>query len=122
VAKISIHSRPPGKNVNSPNPRSNHITNVIQNTVKNTVVAGLIRRFIIVSYLYRLRTPAKIPAPTASNTNAQIAVVGIVTLANVWINSTAAIKTSKIPATYKKIERARLGERLTDFMPLHYLK
>ena len=68
--------------------------------VKNTVVAGLIRRFMAIYSqtccsldgltqkqhslsLHPRRTPAKMPAPTASNTTAPIAVVGIVTLANV---------------------------------------
>jgi hypothetical protein len=66
----------------------------MQRIVKNTVVAGLIRRFMAIypldNFLDNLlmlyhprRTPAKIPAPTASSTSAAIAVVGIVTLANV---------------------------------------
>jgi hypothetical protein len=94
------------------------VTKVMQKMVKKTVVSGLSRRFIMGSAsdscLYRLRIPAKMPAPIASNTSAQIAVVGIVTLANVCTNSTPAISTSKMPATYKKIETARLGERLTN--------
>jgi len=140
VARIRNQIRLPGTKVRMPRPRNTQMKTVSKRQARKMVVSGrrdfsmghywdiswalalnrgrltgIIRQFLAGNTrggFYRLRMPARMPAPIDSSTTAQIAGSGTRTL-KACSMSTIAIMTSKIPAIYRKIVTPRLGECLT---------